>query len=163
MFGYDSRSAPPEDVAQNQCRDDRIVERACDRDELRDQVERRDDPHDREPDQSLRPARDARVAQQTAEEYDEVRQERRELAGGRTSPRDREPGYRDDPHTDQHEDRDQPAGHRHPLTGPTNRPPSTSRRTRCTRAGRLRFGSSSPAPSSPPTGRVPRPRSLHGG
>ena len=69
-----------QDVPQHQGRHDGVVERPDDGDELRDQVDGRDDPCKGEPQPSLAASRDARIAEKTAEQHDEVRDQGGQLA-----------------------------------------------------------------------------------
>lgn len=113
MFGEDGSIRSPEDVSKDERGDDRVVQRTDDRDELRDQVERREEPRDSEPQPPLATPRDAGIAEQPSEQDDEVRDETRQLAGlglptesdedeDRQEP-DADDGAKGDEHSAQHE------------------------------------------------------------
>ena len=70
----------PQQVAEHQRCDDRIVQGPGDRDELRHQIDRRRDPDDREPQPQLGASRHPRISQQTAEQHQQVGDQRGELA-----------------------------------------------------------------------------------
>jgi hypothetical protein len=62
----------PEDVPQDERGDDRIVQWSGDRDELRDEVDGRDQPHDRDAQQDLRPSGDPLIGEQASEQHEQV-------------------------------------------------------------------------------------------
>ena len=57
MLGQHARVGLLQDVTQDERGDDRVVERSHYRDELGDQIDRRDEPYDREPEPELRTTR----------------------------------------------------------------------------------------------------------
>jgi len=79
MVEQHASSCSPEQVTQDQRGHDRIVQGPSDRDELRYQVDRRRDLNDREHQPELGAARHPRIAQEAAEEHQQVGDQRREL------------------------------------------------------------------------------------
>jgi hypothetical protein len=112
MIEEDGRLGSPKDKAQDQRGDDRVVERPQHRDELGDQVDRRDEPREREPDEALRPSRDARVADETAEQDHEVGDEAGDLARLRLPAEGQQDQDREEPDGDPDDHRDhEPSQH----------------------------------------------------
>ena len=77
MVCEDGSIRSTEDVAKDESGHDRVVERTDYRDELRDQVKRREEPGDGEPQPPLAAPWDSGIAEQPSEEDDEVRDETR--------------------------------------------------------------------------------------
>jgi poly(A) polymerase len=107
-----AHTGAPHQVSKDQCGDDRVVERPHHRQELGQQVDRRDQPDAREDEPHLRPSRHRRVPDEIAEEQDEVREQHRKLAGldAASGHHERQQQARVEDDDDEH--RDQPAGHR---------------------------------------------------
>ena len=68
-------AACPDEVAQDERDDDRVVELARDGDEVRDEIERQREVSDERQKQELAPARGTRLACQPRDEHDAVRDE----------------------------------------------------------------------------------------
>src|SRR2546430_6544987 len=77
VFADDRPVCRTQHEAQGQRANDGVVQRADDRYELRNEVDWRSEPEARDPDDDLRAERDAPVAEQAAEEPDEIREEQR--------------------------------------------------------------------------------------
>ena len=89
-----------QDMAKHQRGDDGVVQRADDREELRDQVDGREEPCHGKPQPLLAASRDARVTVQPPKQDHEVRDESRQLASLRTSTEDNQNEDREEPHAD---------------------------------------------------------------
>src|SRR6478735_1319641 len=92
----------PGGVPQQQDHRDHVVQRADDRQELRQQVDRRDDPHDGDEQGHLRPARDVRMLAQRPRRVDAGGEELGHLP--------RQPGRQARGHQHHHHDADDPQG-----------------------------------------------------
>src|SRR5438093_10872898 len=66
--------------AERESRDDRVIERADDRDELGNEIDRRSEPQAGDADDDLRGKADAPIAKQACEKTDQIREEQGELA-----------------------------------------------------------------------------------
>ena len=82
--------APADEAAEDERDDHDVVELAGDRDEVRDEVEGKREVTRERNEQRLLPARHARVAEQSAAEYDAVGDEAGERAGALVSAGDHE-------------------------------------------------------------------------
>ena len=107
MVREDGSIRSTEDVSKDESSHDRVVEWTDCRDELRDQVKRRQEPGDGEPQPPLATPRDSGIAEQTSEEDDEVRDETRKLAGLGLPTESEEEEDRGEPHADDHGQRDE--------------------------------------------------------
>src|SRR2546423_10550617 len=79
VLGHDLGRRRPHDEPQGERRDDRVVERAGDRHEVRDEVERHREVQRGHAEHDLRPERHPRIADEAGEEPGEVRYQRGEL------------------------------------------------------------------------------------
>jgi hypothetical protein len=79
VLGDDLTVGPTKHVPQNERGDDRIIERASNGDELRDKVNRGDDPSECKPKPRFARPRDARIAEESSEQQNEVGKEGRQL------------------------------------------------------------------------------------
>jgi hypothetical protein len=117
VLGNDGLPRRPDDVAQDQSADHGVVQGTDDRDELRNEVDRRRDPGQTDPDQRLGPQRDALVAQETVKEPREIRQQQGQLAHCRPSAGNPEEQQRRQPHRENHDERDEHDLHALRLSG----------------------------------------------
>ena len=97
-----------EDEPQGERSDDRVIERADDRDELGNKVDGRGEPEARDADDDLRGEAHAPVAQQSSEETDQVREEKGELTRKKDAADDDEYHDDDDPDRDEDPKHDRP-------------------------------------------------------
>ena len=79
VFTHSLRTGAFHQVAKHERHDEHIVKWSDHRQELGQQVDRRDDPHERNPHEESRTARHSRVAEQPSEEPRKIRQEPGEL------------------------------------------------------------------------------------
>ena len=89
MLAQELRLGSPDDVAENERDEDRVVELAHDRDEVRDEVERQGDVGDRETDKDSAPPGHTPVSEQAREEDEAVGDEPRERPDAPLAPRPR--------------------------------------------------------------------------
>ena len=97
VLANDRRVGRAEDESQRDRRDDRVIERPDDRYELRDEIDRRCEPHARDADDDLRGKTDAPVAQKSSEKPDQIREQKSELARENDPTDDHEHHDHDDP------------------------------------------------------------------
>src|SRR5207245_5344503 len=103
VLPHDRAVGRAEDEAQGERRDDGIVELPRDRHEIGDEIYWRSEPQARDPDDDPRAERDARVAQQSSEQPNEIRNQQSELAREQHAADDDEDDRDDDPDRDEDE------------------------------------------------------------
>jgi hypothetical protein len=120
VIDQDRSVCAAQDVPQDQGRHDRVVKRPGHGDEFRDQVYRRDEPHQGEPQPSLAAPRDARITDQAPEQDHEVREQGGHLACLRSPPERHEGNDRQQPQANREHQGDQQAAE-HPGKPTTSR------------------------------------------
>ena len=103
VLPYDRLVGRAQEEPQGESRDYRIVELPGNRYEVGDEIDRRGEPEARDSEDDLCAERHARVAQQSSEQPDEVRQYQRKLAREHRATDDDEDDRDDDPDRDEDE------------------------------------------------------------
>jgi hypothetical protein len=109
VIGEDLAVRLAEDVPKHESSDDRVVQRTDQGDELRDEVKRREEPRDGEPQPPLAALGNARVAEQSSKEDDEVWEQTRQFPRLRTSAEEDQDKDPREPQTEDESDREQQA------------------------------------------------------
>jgi hypothetical protein len=107
VIGKDGSVRSAQDVPQHEGGDDGVIQRPCHGDELGDQVDRRDAPHQGEPQPPLAAARDPGIGEKPSEQDDEVREQGRQLASLRPPAEQQEDEDRQHPQRQRTAARDQ--------------------------------------------------------
>lgn len=100
MLRDDLGTCATQDVTKHKGCNDRVVERSEERDKLRYEIDRRSDPQRGKAQEHLGAARYARIADEPTEQTQQVREQLRQLARGRSPT-----------HQDQNDDEDKPQPH----------------------------------------------------
>jgi hypothetical protein len=131
----DSAIRSTQDVTQHQGRNEGIVERTSHGDELRDQIDGRNEPREGEPEPPLAASRDTRVAKQTPKQDYEVRHQGDQLACHRPLPDRHENDHHQQPDDNYSDKCDQkPATHTAQATAQSPSSPATPSRVQTSSA-----------------------------